>query len=108
MKVAIRPDGQAGAMSGQCTDPIFLEPSRACLTPQTYLPALKRGRPVRSTGEIVVEYRLQVEPDPISSFLSNLFPKAEPEVEPLPKPEPDICKPRPDDLIAGLGRLREG
>jgi hypothetical protein len=75
MKVVIGTDGKAGRMSGECTDDIFYGPSQSCLAPQTYVPARKKGKPVKATGEIVVEYRLYAPATPpLSAFLRGLFP----------------------------------
>jgi Gram-negative bacterial TonB protein C-terminal len=103
MKVVIGADGRAGKIAGECTHPIFLEPSTACLVPQTYLPALRKGKPIRSTGDIVVEFSLEAESPSIFDFL-GLFRKA----KPSPEREHDICKRRPDDLIANLARRNNG
>ena len=107
MKVVISVDGKAGPMSGECTDDIFYEPSKACLAPQACIPARKKGKAVKATGDIVVEYRLTTSATPpVISFLEGLFPTLK--RPPKPPPEDDICKKRPDDLIAGLERLRGG
>jgi hypothetical protein len=107
MQVDVSADGKAGKMTGQCTDDIFYEPSKACLAPQVYLPAMKAGKPIRETGNIVVEYRMAAPATPpVVVLLERLFPSFK--KPPPPEPEDDICKKRPDDMIAALDRLRGG
>jgi hypothetical protein len=107
MKVEVTAKGKAGKMTGNCTHEVFRETSVACLTPQAFIPARKSGRAVKGMGEVVVEYRFEkYEPPPMIRFLEGLFPT-------LKRPEQktdddDICKPRPDDLIAALERLAGG
>jgi hypothetical protein len=94
-------------MTGECTDAIFYEPSKACLSPQAYVPAKRAGRAIKETGDIVVEYRLtRPETPPVIALLERAFPALK-----RPKPPPpqdDICNKRPDDLIAALDRPRGG
>ena len=107
MKVNVSIDGKAGRMSGECTHDIFLEPSKVCLAPQAFLPATRKGKPVRATGEVVVEYRISSgDTPPVITFLEKVFPSLKKPRK--PREEDDICKRRPDDLIAGLERLRGG
>jgi hypothetical protein len=98
MKVDITATGLAGKMSGQCTDDVFMPVSRACLAPQRFLPALKNGKPVSGTGEIVVEYKLAEDRSVVEAFFS-LFGVGD---RSKAKPTPEICKKRPGDLIAGM------
>jgi hypothetical protein len=102
MTVEVGATGRAGKMTGECTHQVFLEPSMACLVPQTYLPALKNDKPVGATGDIVVEYWMGEQSSPILDFLS-LF--QNPKSKPQPKPEPELCKSRPGDLISDLERF---
>ncbi len=99
MKVEITASGRAGRMTGECTHDMFMAPSKACLAPQSYLPALKKGKAAAGTGDIVVNYVLSKNPSLID-MIGNLFRK------PAPENEPEICEPRPGDLISGLSASR--
>lgn len=98
MAVEINAKGRAGEMTGECTHDVFLAPSRACLAPQSFLPALKNGKPVTASGEIVVSFKLDSRP----SLVERVFDFFRRRPAAKSEPEADICKKRPDDLLSGL------
>lgn len=57
MKLAIGADGEVLKAEGECTDPVFLEPTRRCLTVQKFQPARRGGRPVQANHQMEFEWR---------------------------------------------------
>ena len=100
MTVEITAKGRAGKITGECTHDVFLAPSRACLAPQSFLPALKNGRPVSGSGDIVVSFELGSQPN----LLEQVFDFFRRKPVAVSEPEPEICRRRPDDLISALPR----
>jgi hypothetical protein len=101
MNVEITSKGRAGKMSGECTNEVFLAPSRLCLAPQSFLPALKKGKPVSGSGEIVVYFQMDSRPNLVEQVLGFFKRRSSQESQ----PEPEICRQRPGDLISTLPRF---
>ena len=101
MNVEITSKGRAGKMSGECTNEVFLAPSRLCLAPQSFLPALKKGKPVSGSGEIVVYSQMDSRPNLVEQVLGFFKRRSSQESQ----PEPEICRQRPGDLISTLPRF---
>jgi hypothetical protein len=57
MDLDIGPKGEVLGARGTCTDPVFLEPTRRCLTVQQFVPATRNGQPVRATHHLEYEWR---------------------------------------------------
>lgn len=103
MKVEVAADGSARVADGQCTDDIFLQPSRLCLAPQAYRPALRNGKPVKGTGEIVVHFQMgPSKPSIWNTVMETLFGSP----PPVQAPDWDICRKRPGDMISSLPSSR--
>lgn len=98
MTVDITAKGRAGNMTGECTHDVFLAPSRACLAPQKFLPALKGNKPVNASGDMVVFFKLDSQP----TLLDRVFDFFKRRSAAESQTEPEICRKRPDDLISGL------
>lgn len=57
MDLEIDDQGRVKKSSGQCTDPVFLEPTRSCLSIQMFVPATRNGRPVSAVHHMEYEWR---------------------------------------------------
>ena len=57
MDLDIGAKGEVLKADGACSDPVFLEPTRLCLTVQHFIPATKNGQPVRSMHHMEYEWR---------------------------------------------------
>ena len=105
MRVEVASDGAARVLDGQCTDNVFLLPSRMCLSPQSYWPAYKNGKAVKGTGEIVVNYVMPTDdPSLFEIMIAGMFGQ-KPRPKPL-RPNDDICEKRPGDMISSLPEPR--
>lgn len=62
LRLEIGPDGQMIRGEGECTDPIFLEPTLRCLAAQTFIPATHNGRPVSDLQHLEYEWRATTPP----------------------------------------------
>jgi hypothetical protein len=62
MHVSIDVAGNVVASSGECSDPIFYEPTRRCLAAQKYRPAMQNGHPVASPYDLDFEWRASKPP----------------------------------------------
>lgn len=101
MRVQVAADGAARVLDGQCTDDVFLAPSRSCLSPQSYWPARKNGRTVKGTGEVVVNYVMpQDDASLVEIVIAGMFGK-KPQAKPV-RPNDDFCEKRPGDMISSL------
>lgn len=57
MKLEIDTEGRVKSASGQCTDKVFLEPTRRCLSIQQFMPATHSGQPIAATHTMEYEWR---------------------------------------------------
>lgn len=57
MDLEIDADGHVLKSHGECTDPVFLEPTQRCLAAQAFIPATQDGRPVRALQHLEYEWR---------------------------------------------------
>jgi hypothetical protein len=57
MTLEIDAQGHVTKASGTCTDPVFFEPTRRCLSTQAFSPARRGGKPVKATHEMEYEWR---------------------------------------------------
>jgi hypothetical protein len=63
MDLDIGAKGEVLKADGVCSDPIFLEPTRLCLTVQQFVPATRNGQPVRGMHHLEYEWRSTVPSD---------------------------------------------
>jgi len=63
MDLDIGSKGEVLNAEGTCSDPIFLEPTRLCLTVQQFVPATVNGQPVRAMHHLEYEWRSTVPSD---------------------------------------------
>ncbi len=63
MDLEIGAKGEVLKADGVCSDPIFLEPTRLCLTVQQFVPATKNGQPVRAPHHLEYEWRSTIPSD---------------------------------------------
>jgi hypothetical protein len=57
MDLEIGADGSVLKADGVCSDPIFLEPTRLCLSVQSFIPATQNGKPVKALQQLEYEWR---------------------------------------------------
>ena len=57
MDLDIGADGRVLKSAGECTDPVFLEPTRRCLTVQQFIPATQNGAPIQAHHRMEYEWR---------------------------------------------------
>lgn len=57
MTLDIDANGRVTKASGHCTDDIFLQPTRRCLSIQKFIPATKGGKPVGAVHTLDYEWR---------------------------------------------------
>jgi hypothetical protein len=57
MDLHIGADGAVLKADGVCSDPMFLEPTRRCLSVQSFIPATQNGRPVSALQHLEYEWR---------------------------------------------------
>ncbi len=62
MDLEIDASGRMIRGDGQCTDPMFLEPTLRCLAAQDFVPATRNGQPVRDLQHLEYEWRATVPP----------------------------------------------
>ena len=105
MRVQVAADGSGQALDGECTDQVFMLPSRLCLAPQNYLPARKNGKAAKGVGEIVVNYIIPKDDSSLlDTMIAGMFGLRRAPASPLP--EDDICKRRSGDMISSLPGAR--
>jgi hypothetical protein len=57
MDLSIDAGGRVTRADGVCSDPVFLEPTKACLSVQSFMPATRNGQPVAATHQMEYEWR---------------------------------------------------
>lgn len=57
MTLQISEAGQVTGATGECTDPVFLEPAQRCLSVQQFRPARRGGLPVAAEHRLEYEWR---------------------------------------------------
>jgi hypothetical protein len=57
MDLTIDATGRVTEADGVCSDPIFLEPTKACLAVQAFIPATRNGQPVAAPHHMEYEWR---------------------------------------------------
>ncbi len=57
MTLDIDAEGHVVKSSGECTDPVFLLPTRHCLSVQQFVPATHAGQPVAAKHKMDYEWR---------------------------------------------------
>ena len=62
MDLEIDADGRVVHGEGECTDPMFLEPTLRCLAAQKFIPATRDGRPVADLQHLEYEWRATIPP----------------------------------------------
>src|SRR5262245_40537446 len=60
MELDIDAKGNVLKAEGECSDPIFLEPTKRCLAAQSFIPATRNGQPVRSMHHLEYEWRASI------------------------------------------------
>ena len=60
MNLDIDARGKVLKAEGECSDPIFLEPTKRCLAAQSFMPATRNGQPVRSMHHLEYEWRASI------------------------------------------------
>lgn len=62
MDLEIAADGSLIRGKGECTDPMFLEPTLRCLAAQTFVPATRNGVAVSDLQHLEYEWRATTPP----------------------------------------------
>ncbi len=62
MNLEIDASGQMTGGDGECSDPMFLEPTLRCLAAQSFIPATRNGRPVSDRQHLEYEWRATTPP----------------------------------------------
>jgi hypothetical protein len=62
MDLEIGADGRMIRGDGECTDPVFLEPTLRCLAAQTFIPATHNGRAITAAQHLEYEWRATTPP----------------------------------------------
>jgi len=62
MDLEIDASGRMVRGDGECTDPMFLEPTLRCLAAQEFVPATSNGRPVSDLQHLEYEWRATTPP----------------------------------------------
>jgi hypothetical protein len=57
MDLDIDARGRVTKAEGECTDPVFLEPTKLCLSVQAFVPATRNGQPVAALHHLEYEWR---------------------------------------------------
>jgi hypothetical protein len=57
MELSIDASGRVTKADGVCSDPVFLEPTKACLSVQSFMPATRNGQPVSASHHMEYEWR---------------------------------------------------
>jgi hypothetical protein len=57
MELFIDASGRVTKADGVCSDPVFLEPTKACLSVQSFMPATRNGQPVSASHHMEYEWR---------------------------------------------------
>ena len=60
MELDIDAKGKVLQADGECSDPIFLEPTKRCLAAQSFMPATRNGQPVRAMHHLEYEWRASI------------------------------------------------
>ena len=60
MDLDIDAKGRVSKADGECSDPIFLEPTKRCLSFQAFMPATRNGQPVASVHHLEYEWRATI------------------------------------------------
>lgn len=60
MELEIGPNGEVLKAEGTCSDPVFLEPTRRCLSVQRFVPATRNGQPVQARQHLEYEWRATI------------------------------------------------
>jgi hypothetical protein len=57
MELSIDASGRVTKADGVCSDPVFLEPTKACLSVQAFIPATRNGQRVSAIHHLEYEWR---------------------------------------------------
>ena len=60
MELEIGSQGEVLKAEGTCSDPVFLEPTRRCLSVQRFVPATRNGQPVQARQHLEYEWRATI------------------------------------------------
>lgn len=60
MDLSIDAKGRVVKAEGECSDPIFLEPTKRCLSFQAFMPATRYGQPIASVHHLEYEWRASI------------------------------------------------
>jgi hypothetical protein len=63
MDLEINASGRVTKADGVCSDPVFLEPTRRCLSVQAFMPATRNGQAVAVTHHLEYEWRANAPSD---------------------------------------------